>query len=87
MPPLSHTLMTSIQLGSVLQAARRKHGLTQAALAGRIGLSQSRVSHLELHAEELSVEQLLTWCAVLDLELTIGTRESSAVSNAGKAEW
>ena len=32
------------------------------------GLSQNRVSHLELHADELSVKQLLGWCAVLGLE-------------------
>lgn len=87
MPPLSHTLVTAVQLGTVLQAARKTQGLTQSALAGRIGLSQSRVSHLELNAQEVSVEQLLAWCAALGLELTVGTRGSLAVSSTMQADW
>ncbi|MEJ8809665.1 helix-turn-helix transcriptional regulator [Variovorax ureilyticus] len=87
MLPTSHALITAVQLGSVLQAARKAQGLTQAALAGRIGLSQSRVSHLELNAEELSVGQLLAWCAALGLELTVGTRGSPAASSATHADW
>ncbi len=76
----SHLLVTAGQLGAMLQAARKAQGLTQSALACRIGLSQSRVSHLELNAQELSVEQLLAWCAALGLELAVGTRGSGAVS-------
>lgn len=71
----------------MLQAARKAQGLTQSALASRIGLSQSRVSHLELNAHELSVEQLLAWCAALDLELAIGTRGSAAVSPIQTTDW
>jgi len=83
----SHTLVTATQLGAVLQAARKAQGLTQSALAIRIGLSQSRVSHLELNAHELSVEQLLAWCAALGLELTIGTRGSAAASTTSTTDW
>lgn len=63
----------------MLQATRKAQGLTQSALAARIGLSQSRVSHLELNAHELSMAQLLAWCAALGLELTIGPRVADAV--------
>lgn len=87
MPQISHALVTATQLGAVLQAARKAQGLTQSALAIRIGLSQSRVSHLELNAHELSVEQLLAWCAALGLELTIGTRGSAALSATSTTEW
>jgi len=83
---MSHPLVTAGQLGSMLQAARKAQGLTQSALAVRIGLSQSRVSHLELNAHELSVEQLLAWCAVLGLELAVGTRGRAAVSTA-TTDW
>ena len=71
----------------MLQAARKAQGLTQSALADRIGLSQSRVSHLELNAHELSVEQLLAWCAALGLELAVGTRGRAAVSLAPTTDW
>ncbi|WP_088147367.1 helix-turn-helix domain-containing protein [Achromobacter denitrificans] len=87
MTPTSHTLITAVQLAAVLQATRKAQGLTQSALAARIGLSQSRVSHLELNADELSVEQLLAWCAALGLELAIGTRGSAAVSAEPTADW
>lgn len=86
MPSTSHPLVTAAQLGSMLQAARKAQGLTQSALAARIGLSQSRVSHLELHAHELSVEQLLAWCAALGLELALGARGQAAVSPA-TTDW
>ena len=87
MPQISHALVTATQLGAVLQAARKAQGLNQSALAIRIGLSQSRVSHLELNAHELSVEQLLAWCAALGLELTIGNRGSAALSTTSTTEW
>nr|WP_175129414.1 helix-turn-helix transcriptional regulator [Achromobacter piechaudii] len=83
----SHPLLTPGQLGSVLQAARKAQGLTQSALAIRIGLSQSRVSHLELHPHELSVEQLITWCSALGLELVVGMRGSVAVSAPTSEDW
>ena len=87
MSSTSHPLVTAGQLGAMLQASRKALGLTQSALASRIGLSQSRVSHLELHAQELSVEQLLAWCAALDLELAVGTRASTAASLTPATDW
>ncbi|WP_454689877.1 helix-turn-helix domain-containing protein [Achromobacter aloeverae] len=80
-------LSTPAQLGVVLQSARKAQGLTQSALAGRMGLSQSRVSHLELHAQELSVAQLLSWCAALGLELTVGPRGDAASSPSARTDW
>lgn len=87
MSPTSHPLVTTGQLGSMLQAARKAQGLTQSALAARIGLSQSRVSHLELNAHELSVGQLLAWCAALGLELAVGPRGSATGFAASTPDW
>jgi HTH-type transcriptional regulator/antitoxin HipB len=86
MPSSRHVLITAVQLGSILQAARKARGLTQSALASRIDLSQSRVSHLELNAQELSVEQMLAWCAALGLELTVGSRGGHA-SSKPQTDW
>ncbi|GLQ98890.1 helix-turn-helix domain-containing protein [Dyella mobilis] len=82
----SQVLVTAPQLALMLQAARKAQGLTQAALAGRIGLSQSRVSHLEMNAHELSVEQLLAWCSALGLELAIGPRSGNHSSSV-QTDW
>ncbi len=71
-------LLTATQLGQLLRAARKQQGLTQAEVGARLGLSQNRVSHLEGHADELSVKQLLTWCAVVGLELSLAHRLAKA---------
>ena len=71
-----HILKTSPQLGQILQASRKAKKWSQAVLANKLGLSQSRVSHLELYPEELSFAQLMNWCALLGLELSVGVRES-----------
>lgn len=71
-------LLTATQLGLLLRAARKQLGLTQAEVGARLGLSQNRVSHLEGHADELSVKQLLTWCAVVGLELSLAHRLAEA---------
>lgn len=62
----------------MLQTARKAKGMTQSMLASRLGLSQSRVSHLELHPQDLNVAQLLAWCALLDLEVALDARGDGA---------
>jgi HTH-type transcriptional regulator/antitoxin HipB len=81
--PAAQPLLTAFQLGQLLRAARKQRGLTQAKVAARLGLSQNRVSHLEAHADELSVRQLLTWCAVVGLELSLAQRSVIAPEAAG----
>lgn len=80
-------LITALQLGQLLRSARKQRKLTQADVAGRLGLSQNRVSHLEGHADELSFKQLLAWCAVVGLELQLAERGASAPARAPAAEW
>lgn len=81
----SQALVTALQLGQLLKAARKRRKLTQAQVAGRLGLSQNRVSHLEMHPDELSFKQLLGWCAAVGLELQLAEREAS--SSPPAAEW
>lgn len=76
-------LLTATQLGKLVRAARKHRGLTQAEVGARLGLSQNRVSHLEGHADELSVKQLLTWCAVVGLELSLAHRVANAPEAGG----
>ena len=83
--PPSHSVVTALQLGQLLKAARTRRKLTQAAVASRLGLSQNRVSYLERHPEELSFKQLLGWCAVVGMELRLGERASLA--STIQTEW
>lgn len=77
--------MTALQLSQLLKAARKRHKLTQAAVGGRLGLSQNRVSYLEQHPDELSFKQLLAWCAAVGLELHLGERQDPQASLP--SEW
>lgn len=78
----SYVLVTSAQLGQLLATARKHKKLTQAHVAARLGLSQNRVSYLELHPEDISFKQLLAWCAAVGLELSLGERAPQP-----SAEW
>ena len=82
----THSLSTAPQLGQLLKAARKRRKLTQAQVASRLGLSQNRVSYLELHADEISVRQLIAWVATVGLELQLGDRDLSAATTP-EAEW
>ena len=84
---LYQPLITPAQLGQQLLSARNVRKMSQAALAQRVGLSQSRVSHLEQHASELSVEQLMSWCSALGLEIAVGRRGGQREPSAKAAVW
>ena len=84
--PTSQPLSTGLQLGQLLRAARQRRKLTQTAVANRLGLSQNRVSHLELHPDEISFKQLLAWCSVVGLQLRLGNRDAST-PQAQQTEW
>ena len=79
-------LLTGDQLGQVLRSTRKRLKMNQAAIGSRLNLSQNRVSYLELHPEELSFKQLLTWCSALGLELRLGARGMPS-SQAAPTEW
>jgi len=63
------------QLAQLLIGLRRQQGLSQAALAQRAGgISQARLSALELNPGRFTLERLLLILAALDLELVVRPR-------------
>jgi HTH-type transcriptional regulator / antitoxin HipB len=81
-------IATASQLGTLLQSARKSRKLTQAQLAARLGLSQTRVSELELAPGTLSVDQLLALCAQLGLQLSVQSRDDSLPASSTPAtDW
>ena len=76
------------QLSPLLQAARKSAGLSQTALAKRLGISQSRMSAMELDPASINLDQLLALVAALNLELLVQTKAASASARAAaKPEW
>lgn len=68
---MKQILSLSKQLGPLLQSARKAAGLSQTELAQRLGISQSRISAMELDPGSINVEQLLALLAALNYELLV----------------
>ncbi|MBK4735117.1 helix-turn-helix domain-containing protein [Noviherbaspirillum pedocola] len=71
---MGQTILTETQLGHLLQGYRKTRRLNQTQLAQRAGMSQARLSTLELHPGRITVAQLLRMTAALGLEITIVER-------------
>lgn len=77
------------QFAPILQSARKSAGLSQSTLAQRLGLSQSRLSAMELNPASMGLDQLLAICSALQLELVVQTRQTPEQSAADQTaqEW
>lgn len=75
---MKQILSLSKQLGPILQSARKAAGLSQTELAQRLGISQSRVSAMELDPGSINVDQLLALLAALNHEVLVQPRKSFA---------
>jgi HTH-type transcriptional regulator/antitoxin HipB len=71
---MQQVLSVPSQLGVLLKAARKEAGISQVKLAERLGISQSRMSHMELNPGSVSLEQLLALFSVLGLEVLVGSK-------------
>ena len=81
-------ITTASQLGTLLRGARKSRKLTQAQLGERLGLSQKRLSELELTPGTLSVDQLLGVCAQLGLQLSVQpSDETPPAQSTSKVIW
>lgn len=68
---MDYPLPLSSQLQPLLKSLRKARGLTQAQLAQRLGVVQSRVADIERCPGVISVEQLLQLLALLDAQLVV----------------
>ena len=72
------------QLAQLLVGLHRQRGLSQKLVAQKAGgLSQARLSALELHPGRFTLERLLLILAALDLELVVRPRRNAPET----AEW
>jgi len=76
---MKQILSLSRQLSPLLRSARKRAGLSQTALAQRLGISQSRLSAMELDPGSISVEQLLALLAALNHEVLVQPKQGAAV--------
>ncbi|MGH8284228.1 MAG: helix-turn-helix domain-containing protein [Steroidobacteraceae bacterium] len=67
---------------AALKAAREAKGLSQRALADRVGIPQSHISKIESGAVDLQTSSLIELARALDLELTLLPRSVLATVQA-----
>ncbi|MBN1448516.1 MAG: helix-turn-helix domain-containing protein [Bacteroidetes bacterium] len=68
---MQYHIVTLQQLGHAVRASRRGHRLSQAEVAGRIGMLPKTVSRLERDPGSAMVDSLFDLLSALDLEIVL----------------
>ena len=81
---MDYPLKTLSQLRPILVGFRKKAGLTQNALAQRLGISQQSYAAFEANPETASVERLFRVLRLVDVEIRLGAPDAQASPVAAK---
>lgn len=82
------SLHSPAQLSAHLKSLRKLRGLTQAELAGRLGIRQSRLADIENHPETVGSAQLLDVLAALGVEVLLRLKSTDKGRAAGfRGDW
>jgi HTH-type transcriptional regulator/antitoxin HipB len=79
---VDYAIKTLSQLRPILQGFRKAAGLTQAAMAAHLGVTQQTYAQLEANPTAVSVERLFKVLRILQVDLKLtqaGTAQSAAV--------
>ncbi|WP_325168993.1 helix-turn-helix transcriptional regulator [Melaminivora jejuensis] len=68
------------QLAPHLRSLRKARGLSQAELARRLGVTQSRIAAIEHNPAVVSVGQLMALLHILDAEFVVRDRQQAAAT-------
>nr|WP_268248985.1 helix-turn-helix transcriptional regulator [Undibacterium macrobrachii] len=82
---MEYRIQTLNQLKPLVQGFRRKSGLTQAAMAERLGVSQQAYAQIESNLSSTSVERLYTILRLLNIDINFTSHaevQSTAVEIA-----
>ena len=82
------TVRTAEQLPALLQGFRKQAGLTQAATALRLGVTQQTLSALERNADKISADRLLQVLNIFGVELVLRqTSDAPARQSSSGTLW
>ena len=63
--------MTLSQLPLILKGFRKKHGLTQAAMAEKLGITQQSYAYFEANPASATLDRLFIVLRLLDVEISL----------------
>lgn len=81
---MQRLITTPFQAGQVLTFRRKVLKLSQGVVAQRLGVSQPRISELELHPDRITLDRLLILANMLNLEVVLREKDSGAIP---ESEW
>ena len=81
---MHRVITTPLLLGEIVRQRRMSHRLSQAAVAAKLGISQTMLSHLERDPGSFTLARLIAIANILGLELTISDRSDQS---APETEW
>ncbi len=85
---MDYPVLAPAQLSAHLRSLRKSRNLTQAQLAARLGVTQSRLGKIERHPEQTNVGQLMRLMALLGARFVISVAESaSSRGGATSVDW
>jgi HTH-type transcriptional regulator / antitoxin HipB len=90
---LDYPIQTLSQLRPILQSFRKKAGLTQAAVASKLGITQQSYAQIEANPASTSVERLYKILRLLNVDLVLMQTQAErgtsvlAPSSAQKESW
>ncbi|MEI6001472.1 helix-turn-helix transcriptional regulator [Paraburkholderia bengalensis] len=83
---MEYSVKTLSQLQPVLRGFRKAAGLTQAAIAARLGITQQSYAKFEAHPAAAGVERLFTVLRLLNASLTLSQDEPALTTAAPVAK-
>jgi HTH-type transcriptional regulator/antitoxin HipB len=79
---MNYPIKTLGQLPLVIKGFRKQRGLTQAAMAERLGITQQSYAWFEANSATATFERLYTVLRLLDVEISLD--QAAASAGAGK---
>jgi len=75
------------QVAEILRGRRKARRIPQQRLAGKLGISQSRLSAIEAGTSALTVERLIVLANVLDLQLVLQDKGDTSSKRRPQPDW
>lgn len=82
-----YPIKTLSQLPLFLKAFRKEKGLTQAAMAERLGITQQSYAYFEANPARAPLERLFLVLRLLDVEISLTQTSLTSVTSGKKESW
>lgn len=80
---MNYPIQTLSQLRPILQSFRKKAGLTQAAVAAKLGITQQSYAQIEANPASTSVDRLYKILRLLNVDLVLMQAQAESGNNGG----